>query len=120
MSVVIGVLVTVILILTAVIIFILYNNNKSSLQHHATTSSSTTSVPIKYDYTNYHSLPASDYVSHYSNDSYTEYSRPLLGPGLPPSGSGGKKLVWDLTFPPPPPLSPQSSLKFHQQSQHYH
>ena len=80
MSVVIGVLVTVILILTAVIIFILYNNNKSSLQQrHVTTTNSTTSVPIKYDYTDYHSLPTSDYVSHYSNDSYTEYSRPLLG-----------------------------------------
>jgi len=109
MSVVIGVLVTVILILTSIIIFILYtnNSNKSSLQQ-----TTTTAVP-KYDYGEYMSPPS----SYYSNDSYTEYSRPLLGPVQPSSGS--HKLLWDFTFPPPPPLSPQSSLKLNQQTQQY-
>ena len=75
MSVVIGVLVTVILILTSIIIFILYanNNNKSTL-HQQLQHTTTTAVP-KYDYGEYMSPPS----SHYSNDSYTEYSRPLLG-----------------------------------------
>ena len=78
MSIVIGVLVTVILILTVVIIFILYTSSGTG---SGSTSISTSTVPKYSSYmTEYHSLPPGDLVSHYSsNDSYTEYSRPLLG-----------------------------------------
>ena len=76
MSLVIGVLVTVILILTVVIIFILYSSSGSS-----STSLTTSTVPKYSNYmTEYHTLPPMDHTSHYSsNDSYSEYSRPLLG-----------------------------------------
>ena len=78
MSVVIGVLVTIILVLTAVIIFILYKNSVLSSQPpHLTPSHKP------------------DEVSHYSNDSYNEYSRPLLG--------YQHKILWDLSLPPPLP-----------------
>ena len=101
MSVVIGVLVTIILILTTVIIFILYKNSLLSPQ-----STSTTSV---------HKLipEPPDQISHYSNDSYSEYSRPLLGYQ---HHQHQHKILWDLSFPRPLPPAGQAaqSLRHHQ------
>ena len=82
MSVVIGVLVTIILLLTTVIIFILYKNSLLSPQ------------PVT---TSVHKLcpEVPDHISHYSNDSYSEYSRPLLG------YQHQHRILWDLSFPGP-------------------
>ena len=80
MSVVIGVLVTIILILTTVIIFILCQN---SLLSPPTTSTSSE-----------HKL-CPDQSWHYSNDSSSEYSRPLLG------YQHQHRILWDLSFPGP-------------------
>ena len=82
MSVVIGVLVTIILLLTTVIIFILYKNSLLSPQ------------PVT---TSVHKLcpEVPDHFSHYSNDSYSEYSRPLLG------YQHQHRILWDLSFPGP-------------------
>ena len=93
MSVVIGVLVTIILLLTTVIIFILYKNSLLSPQ------------PVT---TSVHKLcpEVPDHFSHYSNDSYSEYSRPLLGY----QHQHQHKILWDLTFPQPPPPPGQQAL----------
>ena len=108
MSVVIGVLVTVIIILTAVIIFILYHNNRS----FTTTTTTTAVLPPQFNSYAEYQPP-----SNYSNDSYTEYSRPLLQ-GLTPTP--GNKLLWDISFPPPPPVSASPSPKHHRYNQPHH
>ena len=77
MSVVIGVLVTIILVLTTVIIFILYKNSLLSPQQSPGTS------------LHKHEVEPPDL------DEYSEYSRPLLG--------YQHKLLWDVSLPPPPP-----------------
>ena len=90
MSLLIGMLVTIIIILSTAIVFILYKN-------YTTTQKHSTSVPKSEDsYQVYHSLPP-DSTSHYT-DSSTEYSSPLLDPLLPQH-----KVDWNTFFPPPPP-----------------
>ena len=90
MSLLIGMLVTIIIILSTALVFILYKN-------YTTTQKHSTSVPKSEDsYQVYHSLPP-DSTSHYT-DSSTEYSSPLLDPLLPQH-----KVDWNTFFPPPPP-----------------
>ena len=86
MSVVIGVLVTIILVLTTVIIFILCKNSLLSPPTSTTTSSVQKLCP-----------EPPDQSWHYSQDSYSEYRRPLLGHQH--QHQHQHKILWDLSFP---------------------
>jgi len=115
MSLLIGVLVTIIIILATVIAFILYKNCTTASNDSSTVPKREDSYQEHQEYQEYSSLPP-DSTSQYT-DSSTEYSSPLLGTLLPPHN-----IDWDTFFPPPPPKPlPSNSTPpvFNTPSYHY-